>query len=401
MSDDKFQWTEWRLGHPLTINRIVWDEQEFERIREVFMRDWFGPSWYAGALENRLADFIGRDHAQLVNSGSSALLLATQGLQAQRRWAKGDLILHPACTFPTSCNPIYLAGMTPAFVDVEEGTYNIDMDGAWSALVRYPEIKGAIIPHLLGNSPKIDELKALLGDRPLIEDCCDTLGGKYAGKMVGSFGDAAAFSFYASHHITTAGVGGALLMDDPELYRLVHSMTFWGREFTESGDPYTDFTNRYTYSTVGHDMQITEVQAAFGLAQFDRLAGMNRQRAEQFRKTHDFFRQWEYWLVLPRSHPEAEPSWFGYPVLVKEDAPFDREAFARHLLDHRVEIRPLFTGNITRQPAYKNLRRVVVGALTQSDHNMERAFFLPAWGGMTDEMTDYLFDVVRDFMGKW
>jgi CDP-6-deoxy-D-xylo-4-hexulose-3-dehydrase len=395
------QWKPWQPGEPITINRIVWSQAELDNVLDVFRRDWFGPAQYARELEKRLASFVGRRFAQLLNSGSSALLLATQALQKQGRWRKGDLILHPACTFPTSCNPIWQSGMVPVFVDVEEGTYNIDLIEVGEALARFPEIKGAIVPHLLGNSPQIFELKYMLGDRPIVEDCCDTLGSRYDGRILGTFGAAAAFSFYGSHHITTAGVGGALLTDDPDLHHLAHSMAFWGRQFVETPDPYYNFTQRYTYETLGYDMQMTEVQAAFGLAQMDRLAEVNEGRARQFALTDRFFQRYEEWLVLPKVHPKAEPSWFGYPVLVRESAPFRREDFARALLRAKIEIRPLFAGNLTRQPAYRDLPCHTVGNLAQADRNGERAFFLPAWGGMTDDMTAYLFGTVEEFMKRW
>jgi len=394
-------WKPWQPGDPITINRVIWDEREEAALRGVLERDWFGPGRCAAEFEQALSQFVGSRYAQLTNSGSSALLLATQALMHQRRWRKGDLILHPACTFPTSCNPIWQCDMMPALVDIEEGTYNADLCQVQEALVRYPQIAGAIIPHLLGSSPQVDVIKHLLGDRPMIEDCCDTLGSHYAGRHVGTFGVAAAFSFYGSHHISSAGVGGALLTDDPDVYHLVHSMTFWGRQFVETGDPYYDFSQRYTYETVGYDMQMSELQAAFGLAQMGRLAESNARRAEQFRRTHDFFRRWEHWLLLPRAQPGAEPSWFGYPILIRECAPFDREALARAFLDARIEIRPLFAGNLTRQPAYRSRPAVIVGDLAQSDRAMERALFLPCWGGMTEAMTVYLFDVVEEFMRRW
>jgi len=393
-------WKQWQPGDPITINRIVWDGIESELIQDVLERDWFGPGHYANQLESALCDFVGTKHAQLTNSGSSALLLATQALQAQGRWREGDLILHPACTFPTSCNPIWQSGMVPVFVDVDEGTYNVSLERVQEALAQHSEIKGAIIPHLIGNSPQIAEIKALMGDRPIIEDCCDTLGSRYAGQHVGTFGAAAAFSFYGSHHITTAGVGGALLTGDGDLHHLIHSMAFWGRQFTETGDPYHDFTQRYTYETLGYDMQMTEIQAAFGLAQMQRLWAMNEQRSAQFGKTDEFMSAYEEHFVLPVRHRDAQPSWFGYPLLIRESAPFDREAFARHLLDNRIEIRPLFAGNIIRQPAYNQVLSVIVGDLTQSDRNLERALFLPVWGGMTDEMTAHLFTVIEEFMTR-
>lgn len=394
-------WKQWAPGDPITINRVVWDGVESEFIQDVLERDWFGPGHYAGRLESALSQFVGLPHAQLTNSGSSALLLATQALQAQGRWQAADYILHPGCTFPTSCNPIWQSRMIPVFVDVDEGTYNISLDGVEAALKRESTIAGAIIPHLLGNSPQIAEIKALLGDRPIIEDCCDTLGSRYDDLHVGGFGEAAAFSFYGSHHITTAGVGGALLTDDEDLIHLAHSMAFWGRKFNENGDPYHDFVNRYTYETVGYDMQLSEIQAAFGLAQMTRLSQMNQKRADQFDDTHGFFMQYEEFFVLPREHKKAAPSWFGYPVLVRESAPFDREAFARELLEAKVEIRPLFAGNITRQSAYASVPYVIVGELAQADRAAERALFLPSWGGMTEEMTAYLFEVIEEFMGQW
>lgn len=393
-------WKQWQPGDPVTINRIVWDGLESEFMADVLERDWFGPGHYAGKLENALARFIGTKHAQLTNSGSSALLLATQALQQLGLWRKGDLILHPACTFPTSCNPIIQSAMVPLFVDVEEGTYNIDLEAVKAALERY-QIAGAIIPHLIGNSPQIAELCELLRGAPVIEDCCDTLGSEYDGQMCGTFGQVAAFSFYGSHHITTAGVGGALLTNDDDIARLVKSMAFWGRQFISTGDKYFDFTQRYTYETIGYDMQMSEIQAAFGLAQMQRLAQDNINRAAQFAGTYMFMNKWEEWLVLPKEHPKAVPSWFGFPVLIREDAPFNREAFARHLLDASIEIRPLFAGNITKQQAYQTVPYIAVGSLTQSNRNMKRALFLPAWGGMTGEVTTYLFETIEGFMKQW
>lgn len=392
-------WKQWNPGEPITINRIVWDDAEEKVIRDVLERDYFGPGHYAAEFEKALAGFIGTKHAQLTNSGSSALLLATQALQLLGRWKPGDLILHPTCTFPTSCNVIWQSGMTPVFVDVEEGTYNLDIDQARMACNEF-DIKGAIIPHLLGNSPQMDALLSLLDGRPLIEDCCDTLGSTYCGQMCGTFGDVSAFSFYGSHHISSAGVGGALLTNNSDIARLVKSMAFWGRQYKQNGDAYGDFVQRYTYETVGYDMQMSEIQAAFGLAQMGKLEEMNLERRFQFEKTWEFMAQWIDWLVLPWEHPKANPSWFGFPILVEEDAPFDREPLARHLLDHKIEIRPLFAGNITRQPAYKNLPYKMHSS-HEANRNMSRALFLPSWGGMTEAQTDYMFGVVEEFMSQW
>jgi len=394
-------WKQWQLDDPVTINRVVWDGLESEFIQDVLEHDWFGPGHYANELEKALSKFVGLKNAQLVNSGTSALLLVARALIEQEIWQAGDLILHPACTFPSPCNVIVQCSMVPVFVDVEEGTYNIDPKLVAQAIDKYPEIKGAIIPHLIGNTTNIDALLDALDGRMLIEDCCDTLGTEWNGQQVGTFGKAAAFSFYGSHHITTAGVGGAMLTDDDELYRLVKSMTFWGREFVDTKDPYFDFTQRYTYETVGYDMQMSEIQAAFGLAQMQRLDEGNKGRKKQFEITDSFFSHWSNWLVTPRKYCKANPSWFGYPILIKENAPFNREQFARHLLQNKIEIRPLFAGNLTKQPAYRKVPYVVASDLTQSDRNAERAFFVPSWGGMTIEQTVYFFNVVKDFMSQW
>ena len=394
-------WKKWKPGDPITINRVVWDGIESEMIQDVLDRDWFGPGHYANKLEQDLSNFVGVKYAQLLNSGTSALYLATKAMQLRGHWRQEDMILHPACTFPSPANVIVQCGMVPIFVDVEEGTYNIDPNKVEFALQKYPGIRGAIIPHLLGNTTDIDTLLDLLDGRPLIEDCCDTLGSIWRNQQVGTFGQAAAFSFYGSHHITTAGVGGALLTDDEGLYKFAKSMSFWGREFIDTGDPYFDFMQRYRYVTLGYDMQMSEIQAAFGVAQMQRLKESNRGREKQFETTHNFLAQWSDWLVLPRSYLEARPSWFGYPVLVRESAPFGRETLVRRLLDHKIEIRPLFAGNLTRQPAYRGVLHIKVGDLTQSDRNAERAFFLPSWGGMTIEQTAYLFGVLEEFMAQW
>lgn len=394
-------WKQWTPGDQITINRVVWDGLESEFIQDVLERDWFGPGKYAAELEKALAGYVGTKHAQLTNSGSSALLLGCQALQQLGVWKKGDLILHPACTFPTSCNPIWQSGMIPVFVDVEEGTYNLDIEQVAKAIDQYQyKVRGAIVPHLIGNSPKMDTLLELLNGRALIEDCCDTLGSEYDGQKAGTFGHLSCFSFYGSHHITTAGVGGALLTSDERIARLVKSMAFWGRQFVNTVDPYYDFTQRYTYETIGYDMQMSEIQAAFGLAQMQRLEQGNVGRANQFNLTDTFIRHWSEWLITPRAHPKANPSWFGYPITIREDAPFGREQLARHLLAHKIEIRPLFAGNLTRQPAYQGVPYIIAGELTQSNRNREAALFLPAWGGMTDEQTAFMFDVIERFMSQ-
>jgi len=392
------EWKKWGAGDPVTINRIVWGEHEFENVKNVFWNDWFGPGVYCKAFEIELAKYLRVKHVQLVNSGSSALLLGTKALQELGKWSKDDLILHPLCTFPTSCNPIWQTGMTPVFVDVDWGTYNIDIEGVAFALEKYPRIKGAIIPHLLGNSPQMDKLIELLDGRPLIEDCCDTMGSKYDGELVGTFGDVSATSFYGSHHITTAGVGGALFTNNRYIYKIANSMTFWGREPDVQGDEYTKFEKRYHYVTLGYDMQMSEIQAAFGLAQLSDLEGGNQKRKEKFDVIDNFFLAYSDWFILPRESPKADPSWFGYPLTIEDDAPFTRRAFVEHLYKYKIEVRPLFTGNLTRHLAYRNLPYIVAWDKGEADRIGYNSLFLPAWGELSEDATNYMFEVIEKFL---
>lgn len=395
-------WKEWEKGDPLTINRIVWDGLEVANMQDVLDRDWFGIGKWGIELEAWIRKTVGVQFAQLTNSGSSAVLLAVQALVDSGKWKAGDHILHPACTFPTSINPAILFGMIPVFVDVEPGTYNINPRAFSRALKDMPEIKGAIVPHLLGNMTDIGLILDALDGRPLIEDCCDTIGSRWRGKHVGSFGTAGAFSFYASHHITTGGVGGAFVTNDEAMFRKVKSMTFWGRKLSPSVDLVTDFKNRYTYETIGHDMQMTELQAAFGYAQTSRIDQVISGRAARFDDLSRFFSgKWGKWFVLPQKHPKADPSWFGFPLEVRNEAPFTRDQLAKWLMDAKIEIRPLFAGNLTRQPAYEHIKCVVSGSLRQSDSNMVNALFLPAWGHMTKPQMEYLTKSLSAFLSRF
>jgi CDP-6-deoxy-D-xylo-4-hexulose-3-dehydrase len=332
-------------------------------------------------------------------------------------WKPGDYIIHPLLTFPTSITPAIRAGLIPVFVDINPLTYQIDaqeMEGAFSIVSlmgrfnKPHKIRGAIIPHLLGNICDMKLLSEVLDryDCPLIEDCCDTLGGYYDDKHVGSFGDVAAFSFYGSHHITTGGVGGALVTGRKDIYDIAKSMTHWGRtDYDKLGDTYERFEKRYWYETLGHDFQMTELQAAFGIVQLARVKGANKLRAKRWQQLDEFFRsrQLEDWFYLPQTQSglaKVNPSWFAYPITIKEDAPFEREVLAMHLIENKIEIRPIFTGNIMRHPAFKHLierkRAIIAGPTKTATHIGENGLFLPAWG-MSDREMGYMLDVLETF----
>jgi CDP-6-deoxy-D-xylo-4-hexulose-3-dehydrase len=322
----------------------------------------------------------------------------------ERLWSEGGLILHPACTFPTSVAPVWQMGLVPLFVDVEPQTYQISPYAVEKAVhLHGARVVGAIIPFLLGNVPNFDFLFAVLtGEHniPVIFDSCDVIGSWYDDVPAEAYGMAAAYSFYASHHVTTAGAGGAALTSDPAIHDRVRSAIYWGRKFVRTDDPYHDFCQRYTYREVGYDFQMTEIQAAFGLAQLDRLPEQNRRREQVFQNLwiHLAKCQKGEWIELPAEYSNASPSWFGFPVLIREEAPFNREKIVRYLLEHKVEIRPLFAGNILKQRAYRSLPRVECGPFTQADRCAERAFFLPAWA-MSEEAEGYMHQVLADFLG--
>jgi CDP-6-deoxy-D-xylo-4-hexulose-3-dehydrase len=404
-------WKEWKEGDPVLINRIVWDQAEVGQLQDVLDNDWFGPGQKVQKFARVLSDYIGINHVQPVNSGSSALTLAVEAMIELGYWKPGDWILHPLLTFPTSIVPAIRAGLTPIFVDVDPHTYQIDLKQAEKATKIYGDkIKGAIIPHLLGNICDMQVLLDILDGRPFVEDCCDTMGGYYDGLHVGNFGTVAAFSFYGSHHITTAGVGGALVTHNEEIYRVAKSMTHWGRtdydDLDSLNDPYGKFEKRYWYETLGADYQMTELQAAFGIVQMARLDKANSVRIDRFSQLNRFF-NWtgfENFFYMPYTDSdEAAPSWFAYPLTIKPLAPFDRREFATHLIENKIEIRPLFTGNILKHPAFARLpgdRKILADGSSVADLIGDNGLFIPAWG-MSDGEMEYMIKVLEKFFERY
>jgi CDP-6-deoxy-D-xylo-4-hexulose-3-dehydrase len=288
-------------------------------------------------------------------------------------------------------------------VDVDPHTYQIDLKQVDAAISIYGErIKGAIIPHLLGNICDMTVLMEILDGRPLIEDCCDTMGGYYDGLHVGNFGYVSAFSFYGSHHVTTAGVGGALATHSEEIYNYAKSATHWGRnDYALLNDDYERFSKRYWYETLGSDYQMTEIQAAFGIIQMARLDAANGKRLQRFMELSRYFRDLEDYFYLPYSDSdEAAPSWFCYPVTIKQDAPFSRREFATYLMENKIEIRPIFTGDILAHPAFVKLpgdRKVLFRDRPKNAALIgNNGLFLPAWG-MSDGEMDYMMGVLERF----
>jgi CDP-6-deoxy-D-xylo-4-hexulose-3-dehydrase len=394
--DHSLLWKRWQgPGDPHLINRIQWDRAEIEEIERVFHEDWFGYGKINLELEERLAERFGTAHVTLTNSGSAAILVAVKSLLASGRLQRGDLIIHPVTTFPTSIASAIDLGLVPVFVETRRDTCVIDPDEVAGAIDRYPQIKGAIIPHLIGNISDMEKVKSALDGRILIEDSCDTIGTTFAGRHAGSWGDLTAYSFYGSHHITSGGIGGALTTNDPELQQVARSITCWGRDLSAGDDP----LDRYTYATIGTNSQMGSLQAAFALRQLDRLPQFIEARARQFAEMKELLARYSY-LRLPRSHPQAEPSWFAFPLIIAEDAPLSRRDLADRLVAQRIDLRPIMCGNILRQPPFQQVPHTCLHQhYPIGDEIQERGILIPCWGMPNDQKHDY-HDILRKILDE-
>ncbi|MBL7059076.1 DegT/DnrJ/EryC1/StrS family aminotransferase [Candidatus Pacearchaeota archaeon] len=404
--EKELSWKEWENpGDPHLINRVQWDKRELESMMLPFYQDWHGYGKAQQKLENELSKFTGISSFNLTNSGSTAITTGLKVLKEQGRFKPGDLILHPVTTFPTSISPAIDYGGIPVFIDTKPGTYVVDEDQVERAIKTHPEIKGMVLPYLLGNIPNMDRIKNALGERWLIEDSCDTMGGYFGETHVGNFGDFAAFSFYGSHHMTTAGVGGAVGTNDKELTNLAKSIIFWGHDYEthDGGKTNTEFLKRYATKTMGNDFQMTGVQAGFGLAQIEKIPGFIEARNNQFKELDQFFKEkGEKYFILPRSDPKSKPSWFSYPLVVKEDSPFTREEIVEYLTENNVEIRPIMCGNILKQPPFSKIEKITLDneKFPVADAIEERGFFIPAWGMSENQRKDYN-QILEKFLEKY
>lgn len=395
--DSNLRWKEWqKKGDPHLINRVQWNNKEVEALEGVLQSDWFGYGNHQIEAVNKFSDFTGIPHVHLQNSGSAAIEVALLALKNQGRWSPGDKVIHPVNTFMTSISSAVNLGLVPIFIEGRPHTYVADPDQITVALDKYPETRGMILPHLLGNIPDMDQVARALGkSRFLIEDCCDTLGGTYHGRHIGSFGDVAAFSFYASHHVTSGGVGGAVATGDKDLSKIIRSLSFWGRDFRPGDD---EFLKRYTYETLGLDSQMSAMQAAFLGAQLDKLEGIVENRRKQFNEMTDLFREYGF-FHLPETAPGANPSWFSYPLQVRDGAPFDRSQIARYLTKNNVEVRPVMCGNITLQKPMQRVPWLSAngGSFPIAEEVEKKALFVPCWGMPERQKGDY-YAILRGFL---
>jgi len=377
---------------------------------------WFTTGRFAKEFERRLAAFVGVRSASLVNSGSSANLVALSALTSsklgERALKPGDEVLTVAAGFPTTVNPIFQNRLVPVFVDVTLPTYEIDvakLEAAYS-----PKMKAVMIAHTLGNVFNLDAVTAFCRAHKLwlIEDCCDALGSTYKGRKVGTFGGIATVSFYPAHHITT-GEGGAVMTDKPILQVLIDSFRDWGRDcWCEPGMDNTcgkrfdwqlgtlpcGYDHKYTYSHVGYNLKATDMQAALGLSQIEKLPHFIERRKQNFAYLKTALKPLEEFLLLPEATEHSDPSWFGFPIGVKRHAPFTRDQLTRALEAQKIGTRLMFAGNLLRQPAYQGLEHRVVGELTNTDFVMDQVFWIGVFPGLTKEMLDFIVKTATEFI---
>lgn len=399
----------------IPVSGKVFDDRELVRLVDSSLDFWLTTGRYAAEFEQRFADWVGVKHCLLVNSGSSANLLALTALTSpklgDKRLKPGDEVITVAAGFPTTVNPIFQNQLVPVFVDVQFPTYDIDTDRLQAALSE--KTRAIMIAHTLGNPFNLEAVVAFAQKHDLwvIEDNCDAVGSLYAGKKTGTFGHLATVSFYPAHHMTM-GEGGAVLTSDTRLKKIVESFRDWGRDCWcapgvdntcnkrfgwQLGDLPFGYDHKYTYSHVGYNLKMTDMQAAVGCAQLDKLPEFVAKRRQNFEFLHRQLQDLQDVLVLPVATPNSEPSWFGFPIFVREDAPFTRNELVRHLEEKRIGTRLLFAGNLVRQPAYKGLNYRVVGDLSNSDRVMQGVFWVGVFPGLTEEMLAYMASTIREF----
>jgi CDP-6-deoxy-D-xylo-4-hexulose-3-dehydrase len=413
---EAFPAAEFKPGEsPVPVSGKVIDGGDLSSVVDSALDCWFTTGRFAEEFERKLARFAGVRCASLVNSGSSANLLAISALTSpklgDRRLKPGDEVITVAAGFPTTVNPIIQNRLVPVFVDVTVPTYEIDVSHLEAA--RSEKTKAVFIAHTLGNVFDLDAVTAFTKkhDLWLIEDCCDALGSMWNGRRVGTFGDIATVSFYPAHHITM-GEGGAVLTQRPDLQVLIESFRDWGRDcWCEPGKDNTcgkrfdwqlgslpcGYDHKYTYSHIGYNLKATDMQAALGLSQIEKLPFFIERRKENFRYLSTVLKPMEDCLILPEATPGSDPAWFGFPIAVREDAPFLREDLIRALEAKKIATRLLFGGNLLRQPAYEGCEFRVAGPLPNTDFVMNNVFWIGVYPGLTKPMLDFVAEVITGF----
>jgi CDP-6-deoxy-D-xylo-4-hexulose-3-dehydrase len=397
----------------------VFDEQELVNLVDSALDFWLTEGRFSEQFAEKISEFLGVTNVILVNSGSSANLAAFSALTSlklgDRRLKPGDEVISVSAGFPATVTPIIQNNCIPVFVDVDIPTYNIDIEMMKKAVSE--KTKCIFIAHTLGNPFNIDAVLQLAKEHNLwvIEDNCDAFGSKYNGKFTGTFGHISTISFYPAHHITT-GEGGAVVTNDEQLAKIIRSFRDWGRDcYCVGGENNTcgkrfsqqfgmlpsGYDHKFVYSEIGYNLKMTDMQAAIGSAQIEKLPEFCSKRKENFKRYNQIFGKYSQYFILPKATANSDPAWFSYIVTVKEDAPFKRDALTKYLNENLIETRNLFAGNMVRQPAFidKNIR--IADHLDNSDYIMNNTFFLGTFPGNTPEKLDYIQNVVDKFMSGY
>ncbi len=397
----------------------VFDQDEMTLLVDSALDFWLTAGRFSEDFAGKLEDYYDLSDAILVNSGSSANLLAVSALMSEllgdNRLKPGDEVITVAAGFPATVAPIIQNNLVPVFCDVELGTYNIDVSQLSEAVSK--RTRAIFLAHTLGNPFNLDAVMALAKEHNLwvIEDNCDALGSRYKDQLTGTFGHLVTGSFYPAHHITT-GEGGCVVTDDPLLARIVKSLRDWGRDcYCEGGENNTcgcrftkqhgnlpvGYDHKYVYSHIGYNLKMTDMQAAVGSAQMSKLETFTEKRKRNFQALHQGLTDLEEYFILPQATAQSVPSWFAFVLTLQPDAPFDRSGLAQYLNDKRIETRNLFAGNLLKQPGYMNINHRVVRDLTRTDYIMNQTLFLGVYPGITPEMIQYMIDMIHGFVKQF
>ena len=396
----------------------VFDEKEIINLVDSSLDFWLTAGRYATQFEEDFAKFLGVKYCMLTNSGSSANLLALSALTSpdlkDKRLKPGDEVITTACGFPTTLNPIIQNNLIPIFIDVDIGTYNIQVDKIEKAITK--RTKAIFVSHTLGNPVNLNKIMKIVKKCNLwfIEDNCDALGSKYEGKYTGTFGHISTSSFYPAHHITM-GEGGAVLTNDLTLKRIILSFRDWGRDcWCEPGHDNTcgrrfswqlgklpfGYDHKYIYSHVGYNLKITDMQAAIGVEQLKKLPQFIESRKSNFNFLYKKLKKYNEFIILPKKAKGSDPSWFGFPVFVKNNTLFKRDELVKYLEENKISTRMLFGGNLTKQPAYKDVKYRVYRLLKNTDLVMNNLFWVGVYPGLTKSMLSYVKETVDSFFER-